>query len=372
MSRRLSVLCILPVLILAACGAPGAASRPGTPTVSSAPHVTPAGTSGVTPPAAIVPPATTSTAATAATRTPTSTGPASTPSAQTASLYPFTYTDADGARVRLVRQPRRIVSLFPVNNDTVFSIGAGGQVIAVDPFTDWPKAATKKPVVPGSVQKFNVEKIVAMRPDLVLTGAGTEQVLDKPLRAAGIKVINTGEPASLRDTYTHILDLGRITGHPRAAEALVSRIKRSVAEVSRRTANAPRVSVYFESDASTPGKPYVYGPGTLVDEMIGLAGGRNVFGRAKSGYAQVSYEAIVRANPQVIVLGDAKGHVSPDFYSPVTVQQVKQRPGFDTISAVKHDRIVPINTDLFTPGPRLATGLEQLARALHPELFGQK
>jgi iron complex transport system substrate-binding protein len=286
--------------------------------------------------------------------------------------FPLTYTDATGQKATLREQPRRIVSLFPSNNDTVFAIGAGDQVIAVDAFTTSPKEAAQKPKVEGDVTTFNIEQIVGLRPDLVLSASGAEEVVDRPLRDAGVTVINTGIPATLADVERHIRDLGRVTGHQAGAGRVAGELRGAVEDVRRRAQGAPKRRVYLETDISTPGKPYTVGKGSLGDEIISLAGGRNIFGGAQSPFPQVSYESIVRADPQVILLGDAEGYVAPGFLNPTTPEEVRARKGFDTTEAVRKNRVVPIYSDRLSPGPRLAQGVRDLAVAIHPEIFGER
>lgn len=309
--------------------------------------------------------------ATATSARPAATGIAA-PTTQ-AARYPLTHIDAGGVKVALEKRPERIVSLYPTNNDTLFSIGAGDQVIAVDKeFTTWPEEAREKQRVECNYTSCNVEKIVALKPDLVLTSTGTEELADKPLRDAGVKVISTPYPATLADTYRLMRDLGRITGHEQEAEREVTELQRAVEDVRQRTSGAPKVRVYFESDATTPGKPYTYGPGSLGHELVTIAGGQNVFAAGKTSFPQVSFESIVRADPQVILLANVKGYVGPNIFGPITVEEVKQRQGFNTIRAVRDNRLAPVYSDLLSPGPRLADGIRDIAVAIHPEIFGER
>jgi iron complex transport system substrate-binding protein len=120
--------------------------------------------------------------------------------------------------------------------------------------------------------------------------------------------------------------------------------------------------VYWELDATDPAKPFSVGPGNFVGDMIALAGGKNVFEKAESPFPQVSAEQVVAANPDVIILSDAA-------YG-TTVESVLKRPGWQVITAVKQQRVAPIDDNLVSrPGPRIVEGLEASARIIHPELF---
>ncbi len=344
--------------------ATGEATASGTVATGGA---TPAPTTGATVvPTTTASPAGTSTQAPAgATTTATGTGAAN------AGAYPFTYTDAFGTKVTLEERPDRIVSLFSVNNDTLFAIGAGDQVIAVDDFTMSPREAAEKPKVGGNGFKFNLESIVALKPDLVLTNIGTQEIVDQPLRKAGVKVIATPTyPSTLRDTYKLMRDLGRLTGHTAEAEKEVARLQQTADEVRARVGKARKVRTYYETDISTPGKPYIANAFDIRNDLIQLAGGRNVFSDVQSG--QVSYESIVKANPEVILLGNVKGYVGPLFANPTTVAEVKARKGFNTTAAVRNNRVVPMYPSRFVPGPELNQGIRDIAVALHPEIFGER
>ncbi len=120
--------------------------------------------------------------------------------------------------------------------------------------------------------------------------------------------------------------------------------------------------VYWELDATDPSKPYTVGPGTFVNDIIGLAGGVNVFANASAAYPQISAEQVVSANPEVIILPDAAYGIS--------VESVLQHPGWQNIDAVKNKHVYPIDDAIVSrPGPRVVDGLEAAAKLIHPELF---
>lgn len=395
MPRRLYTPLVLLAFLLAACGGSPAASPEDTPAAAgggstpaaaetTAATAQPLSTAAATAASTMAPmgasaqitaaPAGATASPAAATASPAAgtTGATVAPSASAG--FPLTFTDAAGAKVRLERVPQRIVSIFPVNNNTVFAIGAGDQVVAVDEdFTDSPREATVKPGIACNFTTCNVEQIVALKPDLVLTSTGVEQLADKPLRSAGVPVISMPYPSTIEGVYEHITNLGRITGHEAEAGRVAAKLRRELAQVRRRAADAGKVSVYYESDITNPGKPYTVGPGSLLNELITVAGGRNVFAGAKTVAPQVNYEAIVRADPQVVLLGDVEGYVGKGFINATTVKEVKAREGFATIRAVKTGRVVPVNSEVFAvPGPRLGRGVRELAVAIHPEIFGER
>jgi len=153
--------------------------------------------------------------------------------------------------------------------------------------------------------------------------------------------------------------VGQATGTEVQAKALAGEIEARVEAVTHKTGQAteqPRV--FLELDETL----YTVGPGSFIDALISMAGGTNIASDASSPYPQFSAEEIIRRNPQVIILADADYGVTPEA--------VKSRPGWEAISAVKNDAIYPINADIISrPGPRIAQGLEALAKIIHPELF---
>lgn len=292
--------------------------------------------------------------------------------ASSAPLFPVTVVDGRGQRVTIARRPLRIVSLFDVNNEPLFAIGAGSQVVAVDDFTDYPPAAVRLPHIGGNNFQFDVERILALHPDLILTSDGVP-TLEKQAAAAGIPVLRTPYPGSLAGILQNITLLGMVSGQRAAATTLRTQLLQRIDAVRHTLAQAhlPGVGVYLETDQSTPTRPYTVGPGSLEDQLIGLAGGTNIFHTARQSYPQVNWEEIIHANPQVILLGDAVGYVAPYFLNPTTVAAVRARRGWGLVAAVRQGHIVPIH-DAGLAGPRVVSVLEEIARAIHPAIFAHR
>jgi iron complex transport system substrate-binding protein len=142
-------------------------------------------------------------------------------------------------------------------------------------------------------------------------------------------------------------------------ESLKARYATVIQKVSQAKA-AP--TVFYEIDATDPTKPYTSGPGTFIDLVITLAGGKNIGGELKDAFAQISSEELVKQNPDLIVLGDALYGVTPE--------SLAQRAGWNALSAVKDKQVFAFDDNLISrPGPRLIDGLEQMAKLIHPELF---
>lgn len=288
-----------------------------------------------------------------ATPTPTS-APASATAVATA--YPRTVTDFQGRATTIPKRPERIVSVGASNTEFLFALGAGERVVGVDDFSDFPADAKKKEKVGGV--KVNIEKVVGLRPDLVVVVKLSDGTIEK-LAGSGLAVMVV-DPQGLVDVYRTAVLLGTAVGAD--GQKLASDLEKRVDAVRERTRGATKPRVFHEVDASDPSKPFTVGPGSYLSELIDVAGGTNVAARAASAYPQLSLEEVVRADPEVIVLADADYGVTPE--------QVAARPGWSQLSAVKNKKVFPIADSLVSrPGPRVAEAAEAYAKLLHPQLF---
>jgi iron complex transport system substrate-binding protein len=260
---------------------------------------------------------------------------------------------------------QRIVSMAPSNTEILFAIGAGGQVIGRDELSDFPTEATDLPSVGGGFGDFNNEAIVQLQPDLVLAAEINTPEQVKTLEDLGLNVFLMANPTTLAELYDNLLLVGEMTGQGMKATELVETLQaREAAVVEKLAAVSERPSVFYELDNTDPSAPWTAGPGTFIDTLISMAGGENVASDLDGQYIQLSVESLLIEDPQVILLGDAAYGVTPE--------SVGQRSGWEAISAVKDERVYPIDDNLVSrPGPRLVDGLEALAQVLHPELFEQ-
>jgi iron complex transport system substrate-binding protein len=280
---------------------------------------------------------------------------AATPIART-TAFPLTIEDDAGRQVVLDRAPSRIVSIAPSNTELLFALGLDDRVVGVDTYSNFPPEATHKPQM-GSYLEPDLERIVAAAPDLVLATETHVQTVLPQLETLGLTTVVL-EPANLDGVFADMTLLGRVTDDADGAEALVCALQTQVAALQAKVAGAPKPRVFFELSPDL----YTAGPGSFIDDLITRAGGVNVAAGASEQWPQLSAEAVVAADPEVILLVDHGAGVSPE--------QVASRPGWQHVSAVVADRIVTIDPDLVTrPGPRLVDGLEAIAAALHPDLF---
>jgi len=274
-----------------------------------------------------------------------------------------TYIDGEGRSIVLAGPAQRIVSLAPSNTEILYAIGAGDQVVGRDEFSDYPAEAKDLPSVGGSMGEYDFEAIAALEPDLVLATAINTPKQVKALEELGITVYMLPNPDDLDGLYANLTTVGQLTGHETETQVLVDSLKARVQVVLEKVAISSYLpAVFYELDGTDPAKPWTAGPDTFMSKWISLAGGRNVGDEMDSSWAQISQEALIVANPEIILLGDAAYGMTPE--------QVAARPGWDAIAAVESGKILVFDDNLISrPGPRLVDALETLARLLHPELF---
>jgi len=338
MPRNPFVLAILIVALLSAC-TPEAAPQPA---ATSAPKAGPAAVSTLV-----------LTAAPAAV-----TAPAASPAPELIQL-----TDGLGRTIELAAPAQRIVSIAPSNTEILFALGAGKQVVGREEMSDYPADAKDVASIGSVFQKINTEAIVALKPDLVLAAEINSPEQVKALEDLKLAVYYLPNPKTFNDLYANLATVGKLTGRSAEATKLNESLKArydAVIQTLSQAKDAP--TVFYEIDATDPTKPYTSGPGTFIDLVIRLAGGKNIGGELKDAFAQISSEELVKQNPNIIVLGDALYGVTPE--------SIAQRPGWSALSAVKDKQVFAFDDNLISrPGPRLIDGLEQMAKLVHPELF---
>ena len=277
--------------------------------------------------------------------------------------FPLSITDDSGATATFDAPPQRVVSLNPGLTEITFALGHGDALVAVDSFSDYPEDARAIQPRLTTYPNPSVEMLVALKPDVVLSLAESDDAIAQ-IRSQGIPVLKF-LPRDYDATAELIRTLSRLYGSPDAGEAVATDMLTRRDAVVAAVAGAPRPRVLEELDASEPDKPFVAGPNGFYGQLIDLAGGANIFGDLPSDVGQVGAESIIARDPEVIVLTDA------DLpFNPQTPEMVAARPGWSTTTAVRNHAIYSVDAALYsTPGPRLAQGLEGLARLLHPDRF---
>lgn len=268
--------------------------------------------------------------------------------------FPVTVEDATRT-VTVERRPTQIVSLSPSATETLFALGAGDQVIAVDEESDYPAGVPRTDL---SSYQPNVEAIVGYEPDLVVLPASVPRDVAAGLRRVGLTVIAEPAPANLDDAYAQMRELGRATGHAEAGRRLARRVEERVEELIATAPEGERLDFFHELD------PDLYSAGTksFIGRIYQRLGLENVAepaaDRAGTPYPQLSSEAVVSADPDLIVLADTE-------CCGQSRATVARRPGWQGVAAVEADAIVAIDDDIASRwGPRIPVFIGKVVEAM--------
>ena len=260
-------------------------------------------------------------------------------------------TDDSGEAVVLAAPARRIVTLAPHAAELVFAAGAGARIVGVVKGTDYPAAARRLPVI-GDVAALDLERIVALAPDLVVTWPWTTPAQVAWLRGRGIAVFEA-DARTIDAIPTDIERIGALSGTPSAASAAADALRVRLAALPGEDRDRPRIRVFYQ----VSGAPlYTLGGKHLVSQAIARCGGENVFSALAIPAPEVSVEAVLAADPQAIVAG------TDDARRPAWLDAWSRWP---MLAAVRYRNLFVVDANLLhRPGPRFVDGIEQLCAAL--------
>jgi iron complex transport system substrate-binding protein len=260
--------------------------------------------------------------------------------------------DDTGQEIKLSQPAQRIVSLAPNITELVFAAGAGDRLVGVSEYSDYPEAARSIRRIGGG-NGIDLEAVVALAPDLVIAWqSGNPSQPVKRLRELGLKVF-ISEPRNLTDITDSLRRFGRLAGTGAVAARQISDFERRYEQLSRRYSGREPVSVFYqvwEHPLMTVNGQH------LISDVIRLCGGRNVFAELPALAPQISTEAVLAANPEVIVSG---GGSEP---AEIVLARWQRWPG---LAAAADGHLFVINRDLMVRHtPRILQGAEQLCSLL--------
>lgn len=264
--------------------------------------------------------------------------------------------DDAGRTVAVKGIPTKIVSLSPSNTEILFALGLGDRVVGVTDFCDYPPEARNKAKV-GGFAEVDAERVASLSPDLILASNIHVARVVPSLEKLGLTVVVI-DPKTAADVTGRLATVGKLTGKEKEALELKAKLDGRIAsttEKAKSAGQAPRVFWMLGDGLFTAG------PGSYVDDLIQKAGGANIAASAKTSWPELSLEAVVQADPEVIVIPGAQG--------PAIAEKLKNDRAWQQVSAVKSGRfvLIPDENVVLRPGPRIADGLDQLARGLHPD-----
>jgi iron complex transport system substrate-binding protein len=268
------------------------------------------------------------------------------------------FRDSLGRKVTVPFMPKRIVSLAPNITEMIYFLGLEERLVGVTQFSSFPKEAQKKPKV-GVYTGVNIEKVVTLNPDLVIaTADGNRREDVEMLEEAGIPVYVVN-PRKVHQVLDTIENLGTICGVPDRAHHLVHCLRQRVANVIQTVRNREKPLILLVINV----KPLIsVNQSTIHHDIIQLAGGNNLTGNQPITYPTVSIEEVTKKGPDAIIISSMEREGEYEKARKAWFQ-------WSTLPAVKRGRVYLINSDLIDrSAPRIVTGLEEMARLIHPEI----
>ena len=268
--------------------------------------------------------------------------------------------DQLGRTVKIKKAPQRIISIAPSNTEILYALGLGYRIVGLDSFSDYPADAKTKTSV-GSYSNPTIEKIVALNPDLILATSIHQAKVIPILESMGFTVVGL-DPKTVDEVLDSLTLVGKIAGVSEDADKVTAALRARIKAVTDKTASLaadkkPKIFyvVWYNPLMSS-------GNGTFQADLIQKAGGTNI-AQSLSGWATISLETVIAANPDIMIAGDmSAGGANFAF--------INTEPRLVNTAARKNNLIFTVNSDVASrPGPRIVDALEQFAKMIHPELF---
>jgi iron complex transport system substrate-binding protein len=269
-------------------------------------------------------------------------------------------TDEMGRRVEVSTGVRRIVSLAPNLTEIVFALGEGDRLAGDTDFCDYPAEAMRKPHVGGPVNP-NLEEVVALMPDLVLaTKTINRRETVDGLARIRVPVYVTDDPRTVDAMIASIEHIGTVLHSEKNAAPLVEDLRARLSHLDQRIADAVPRRVFFVVWT----EPLIsIGRGTFIADALRLAGARSVVD-ARAQWPRINFEEIVKLQPEYLVFASA--HAADTQHD---IDELRTRPGWRDLNAMRDGKTIIISDSINRPAPRMVDAVEQLAHALHPDLF---
>jgi iron complex transport system substrate-binding protein len=276
----------------------------------------------------------------------------------------LTVIDDFGERVEIPAPPQRIVSLAPSNTEILYAMDLGDRIVGVTDYCNYPNETENVGKI-GGFSTVDVERVISLKPDLIVASQGnTEEVVDQ-LRALGLTVI-TLYPDNIQGVLDDIDLIGEATGSQEKAAELILDLQQRIDAVTEKTGTLTEkpsaVHVVWHDPI------YVSGTGTFQDMVMTMAGAENAFSDIEQ-WGIIGLEEFIAADPDIIIvnsgngMGDNSEHIIYGFFL--------NEPRMQQLTAVRNQRIYIIDSDIIDrSGPRIVDALEIVAGMVHPELFG--
>lgn len=268
--------------------------------------------------------------------------------------YPYKFTDSMGNEVVIESEPKRIISVAPSITEIVYALGKEGNLVGRTDYCDYPEEAKNVESI-GSLTNPDVEKIVELKPDVVIASTHFKEDVGQKLKDLGINIIVINDSKNINGAYESINKLGEILNAKDKAEEVVKSNKEKIEEIKEKTVNEETPKAYYVVGFGKNGDFTATGD-TFIAEMIEVAGGDNI-AKDATGWAY-NLESLIENDPEYIIISNG---MKDEFMA---------TEGYKELSAVKNNNVFEIDGNLLNrQGPRISEGVEALAKILHPNLF---
>ncbi len=268
---------------------------------------------------------------------------------------------------------KRIISTSPSNTEILVGLGLSEKIIAVDTFSEDVEGLGENVVYMDFQYSANAEQLISLKPDVIFASEINTLILTKSveeaLQNAGINVVNLKTPQTINEIYEQIEQLGTLTKTEDKAQEMIEQMQQTISNVEEAVSKIQnKKTVYFE--ISPAPELYSFGSNTFLNELLEKAGGTNIFAE-KSGWLAVNEEAVLQANPDVILTNipydPPEMHVSYiDKNSPLF--EIPSRKHWDNINAVKNEKIALLDANITSrPSQNAAKAILEIFEAIYPE-----
>ncbi len=274
----------------------------------------------------------------------------------TETTYPITVTDSFGSEVTVDAEPQKVISVAPNISELIYQLDAGDKLVGRTDYCDYPEEVTSVESI-GSMNEPNIEKIVSLEPDVVVTSTHFSEENFNKLNDLGITVIELYNENSVDGVYSIIEILGKVLNKQDVAVATINEMKEKEEAVVSAVKDLDKPTVYYVVGFGEFGD-YTAGGDTFVGNLLTMAGGENVAADV-SGW-NYSLESLLAKDPDIIILSASAG----------TKDSFMTANGYQDLTAVKNGQVYEIDNNLLDrQGYRNAQGLEELAKIIHPDAF---
>ena len=271
--------------------------------------------------------------------------------------FSVTVEDDAGQTLTLDEAPERLLSLAPSNTEILFALGLGERIVGVTDFCDFPEEAKEKEKVGGFADP-NIEKILSLEPDLIFAVSGLQDTAVERLRDEGFNVFVIN-PKTVDELPDVIRRVGRVADVANDADELAGELEDRILAVKEKVAEATGTPSVFYEVYSEP--LMTAGKNTIINDVIGVAGGASLGNESDENYPQFSLETLIEQDPDVYFA--STGSMSEP-------KDIAAREGWDGLTVSTNGRIHVIDENIINrSGPRLIDALEQFAELIHPDLY---